>query len=80
MAWGKVMENRIQQLLITQTDALHGSLGAAAVLNGLWTDLLNPAIQVLVTLGGLVYLYYMIRAKRTEWLLNKSKLEKENPK
>ena len=71
------MGSRIQQIVITQSDAVHGALGMSAVMNTYWTDYFNPVFQAAITIGGLIYLYYMIRAKRTEWLLNKRKLTKE---
>jgi threonine/homoserine/homoserine lactone efflux protein len=55
--------------LITPADTLHGSLGIGAVLNGIWLDWLDPSIQGALTIGGALYLYYMIRAKRMEWKL-----------
>lgn len=74
------MTGRIQQIAmaVNAADVTHGSLGILAVLNGYWTDYLNPFVQVLITIGGVFYLYYMIRAKRTEWLLNKNKLNRES--
>ena len=54
--------------LITGADLAHGGLGFIAVVNGVWVDWFNPIVQILISVGGLVYLYYMIRAKRMEWL------------
>ncbi len=73
------MTGRIQQIsmAVNAADITHGGLGLLAVLNGYWTEYLNPVVQIGITLGGVVYLYYMIRAKRTEWLLNKNKLNRE---
>ena len=71
------MGERVQSI-ITQTDLAHGGLGFAAVLNGYWTDYLNPVVQPLVAIGGLVYLFWMIRAKIMEWKL--SKLEYDEKK
>ena len=63
--------------MITPADTLHGSLGIGAVLNGVWLDWFDPTIQIAVTIGGAVYLYYMIRAKRMEWLQRRKEYESE---
>lgn len=71
------MSQHIKQIatLITPADLTHGGLGFIAVINGLWLDYLNPFAQILVTVGGLFYLYYMIRNKRAEWKQRQRDLE-----
>jgi hypothetical protein len=65
------MPSKLTQLsaIVTPLDAAHGGLGFLAVANSWWLDFLNPIVQIGVTLGGVVYLYYMVRAKRMEWKL-----------
>jgi len=63
--------------IITPADTVHGTLGVGAMLNGLWLDWLNPAIQIALTIGGAIYLYYMIRAKRMEWKLKRIEYERQ---
>lgn len=70
------MQTRIIDL-ITPADTVHGGLGVFAVLNGLWMEWLDPLIQIALTVGGLVYLYYMIRAKRMEWKLKRHEYEQK---
>lgn len=65
------MGQKLEQIasVVTPVDAAHGGLGIIAVLNGLWLSYLNPIVQILVAVGGLVYLYFLIRSKRMEWRL-----------
>ncbi len=73
------MQTKIEQLtsVITPIDAAHGGLGLVAILNGLWLDWLNPIVQIGITIGGAVYLYYMIRSKRMEWKLKRLEWERQ---
>lgn len=73
------MQTKIEHLtsVITPLDAAHGGLGMVAVLNGLWLDWLNPVVQIGITIGGAVYLYYMIRSKRMEWKLKRLEWERQ---
>ena len=73
------MIKKIEQIasLVTPVDIAHGGLGVVAVLNGVWLDLLNPLVQIGLTIGGAWYLYYMIRAKRMEWKLKRLEFEEK---